>query len=89
MRATTTERRLELGPAWVDSGKVFTTDDGSPLRPSWLGDEFERIYTSVLSERLGSRPPRDGTGRTQTATRTAHLTSTLDIMYRGTVRMGR
>jgi integrase len=41
------ERKLELGGAWVDSGKVFTQSDGSPVRPSWLGDEFVRLYTAA------------------------------------------
>lgn len=40
-------RKLELGTAWVDSGKVFTADDGSHLRPSWIGDRFEKLYTAA------------------------------------------
>jgi integrase len=38
------EERLRLGGAWVASGMVFTKPDGSPLRPSWIGDQFERLY---------------------------------------------
>lgn len=39
-RARQNAERLRLGEAWVDSGKVFTKPDGSPLRPSWIGDRF-------------------------------------------------
>ncbi|WP_167369604.1 site-specific integrase [Amycolatopsis orientalis] len=41
-RARQRRERLRLGPAWVDSGRVWTRPDGSALRPSWIGDEFER-----------------------------------------------
>ncbi|WP_336156670.1 site-specific integrase [Amycolatopsis sp. VC5-11] len=41
-RVRQTRERLRLGPAWVDSGRVFTRPDGSALRPSWIGDEFAR-----------------------------------------------
>lgn len=40
-------RKLELGGAWVESGRVFTGDDGSQLRPSWVGDQFERLYKAA------------------------------------------
>ncbi|MFD2422206.1 tyrosine-type recombinase/integrase [Amycolatopsis pigmentata] len=33
-------REAELVEAWFDSGKVFTRPDGSPLRPSWIGERF-------------------------------------------------
>jgi integrase len=39
--------RLRLGGAWVESGRVFTKPDGSSLRPSWIGDQFERLYTAA------------------------------------------
>ncbi|UMP05569.1 site-specific integrase [Amycolatopsis sp. EV170708-02-1] len=41
-RARQRRERLRVGPAWVDSGRVWTQPDGSALRPSWIGDEFER-----------------------------------------------
>ncbi|MGW4129467.1 tyrosine-type recombinase/integrase [Amycolatopsis japonica] len=41
-RARQRRERLRVGPAWVDSGRVWTRPDGSALRPSWIGDEFER-----------------------------------------------
>lgn len=35
--------RLVWGEAWVDSGKVFTREDGSALDPEWVSDEFVRL----------------------------------------------
>lgn len=46
-RTRQVKRKLELGGAWVDSGKVFTGPDGSPLRPSWISDRFARLYTDA------------------------------------------
>lgn len=46
-KARQNAERLRLGPAWVDSGRVFTGADGSPLRPSTLGDRFARLYVSA------------------------------------------
>ncbi|WP_394614553.1 tyrosine-type recombinase/integrase [Lentzea sp. JNUCC 0626] len=40
-------RRLELGSAWGDSGRVFTMEDGSALRPSSISDRFERLYKAA------------------------------------------
>jgi integrase len=37
------EQRLALGSVWVESGYVFTPDDGSRLGPSRVSDEFERL----------------------------------------------
>ena len=42
-RARQGRERLRLGEAWVESGKVFTRPDGSPLRPSWIGDRFAHL----------------------------------------------
>jgi integrase len=33
--------RLAWGPAWSDSGLVFTRGDGTPIHPEWLSDAFE------------------------------------------------
>ncbi|MFF5992603.1 site-specific integrase [Prauserella flavalba] len=41
------EARLKLGDAWVDSGRVFTKPDGSQLRPSWIGDRFEKLRVAA------------------------------------------
>lgn len=35
--------RLVWGEAWVNSGKVFTREDGSALDPEWVSDEFIRL----------------------------------------------
>lgn len=39
--------RLAWGAAWVDSGKVFTREDGSALDPDWVSDEFDRLCTAL------------------------------------------
>ena len=36
-------KRVELGDAWTDSGRLFTWDDGSWIHPGWLSEEFERL----------------------------------------------
>jgi len=33
----------EWGQAWVDSGYAFTREDGSPLHPAHVTDQFERL----------------------------------------------
>jgi len=45
--------RMEWGPAWQDSGRVFTREDGSPLRPGHVSEHFE-----VLIRRAGLPPIR-------------------------------
>ena len=35
--------RLAAGPSWVESGKVFTADDGSPLDPNDISDQLEDL----------------------------------------------
>lgn len=37
------KEKLSWGEAWVESGKVFTREDGSPLNPDWVSDEFDRL----------------------------------------------
>ena len=39
-RLRQTERRLALGPAWVETGRVFTREDGSLLHPDVLSKRF-------------------------------------------------
>ena len=39
---------LEWGDAWQDSGRVFSREDGSPLRPEWISEHF-----AVLVRRAG------------------------------------
>ena len=35
------EERMKWGPAWTDSGRVFTTEDGKTLHPEYLSRTFE------------------------------------------------
>jgi integrase len=37
------EERLSWGEAWVDSGKIFTQENGEALHPEWVSDEFARL----------------------------------------------
>jgi integrase len=41
------DRRRTLGLAWVESGKVFTREDGSALRPSWINDRFSKLVATA------------------------------------------
>jgi integrase len=45
-RARQSARRLELGEVWIDSGRVFTGDDGAWLHPGKLSEAFERLVKS-------------------------------------------
>ncbi|MEU6781439.1 site-specific integrase [Nonomuraea angiospora] len=48
-----TQERLAWGGVWTDSGRIFTREDGSPLKPDWLSERFER-----MSFRAGLPPIR-------------------------------
>lgn len=37
------EERLEWGEAWIESGKIFTRENGEPYHPAWVTDQFERL----------------------------------------------
>jgi integrase len=37
------EERLAWGPAWVDTGLVFTREDGTPLRPTYVTRQFAKL----------------------------------------------
>jgi integrase len=52
-RKQQTAKRLEWGEAWVDSGRVFTKEDGSRLRPEYVSERF-----GTLSARAGLPPVR-------------------------------
>jgi integrase len=45
--------RMAWGPAWTDSGRVFTRGDGTPLRPEWISVRFR-----TLTERADLPPVR-------------------------------
>jgi len=40
-------QRLELGPAWNDTGFVFTKPDGKPLDPEKVSKGFAQIATDA------------------------------------------
>ncbi|MEU9838361.1 tyrosine-type recombinase/integrase [Actinomadura sp. NPDC048032] len=42
-RAAQNEERLAWGEAWVESGKVFTRENGEPLHPEMVFDLFQRL----------------------------------------------
>lgn len=42
-RAAQNEERLAWGEAWVDSGKVFTRENGEKLHPDWALQLFKRL----------------------------------------------
>jgi len=44
---------MAWGPGWSDSGRVFTREDGQPLRPEWISERF-----ATLVSRLGLAPVR-------------------------------
>lgn len=46
------KERLAWGLAWTDTGRVFTKEDGTPVRRGWISQRF-----GDLAER-GSAPPR-------------------------------
>ncbi|MCG5216549.1 site-specific integrase [Streptosporangium sp. KLBMP 9127] len=37
-----TEKRT-AGEAWLDTGRIFTREDGSELKPDWVSEQFERL----------------------------------------------
>ncbi|GAC1569993.1 MAG: tyrosine-type recombinase/integrase [Candidatus Dormibacteria bacterium] len=46
-RARQLEERLAWGRAWVDTGQVFTREDGSAVLPSSVGDRFDRLVRNA------------------------------------------
>lgn len=55
--------RIAWGPAWTDSGRVFTREDGTPIRPGWASVRF-----AALAARAGLPPIRFHDLRHGTAT---------------------
>jgi len=52
-RTTLRAERLAWGPAWTDTGRVFTREDGTPVRPGWVSERF-----GTLAARAGLPPVR-------------------------------
>jgi integrase len=52
--------KLAAGPAWVDSGRVFTRKDGSALRPEWISLRFDAIikqYNAIRRRHIDDEWP--------------------------------
>jgi integrase len=52
-RARQIMARIDAGDAWIETGRVFTREDGSWIAPNWLSDYFDRLV-----RRLGLPPIR-------------------------------
>ena len=50
-RKTQLAERMAWAGVWTDSGRVFTREDGTPLRPGWVSERFD-----TLSSRVGLPP---------------------------------
>jgi integrase len=44
--------RQEWGPAWTDTGLVFTWQDGRPMRPDYFTDHFRRLAAQAGLPRI-------------------------------------
>jgi integrase len=53
--------RLAWGPAWTDSGRVFTREDGTPLRPAWISQRFGALTARADLPPLRFHDLRHGT----------------------------
>ncbi len=42
-RKAQSEERLAWGAEWTDSGRVFTREGGTPLRPEWISTRFQTL----------------------------------------------
>lgn len=42
-RSRRRRERLAAGPAWEDSGSMFTTEAGAPLNPDWISRRFKAM----------------------------------------------
>jgi integrase len=51
LRKTQLEERLAWGPAWTDTGLVFTREDSTGLHPDCVGDAFERAVKRAVKSR--------------------------------------
>lgn len=46
------EERMAWGPAWVDSGYVFTWEDGEPIHPDRISKVFDDLVADTDLERI-------------------------------------
>jgi hypothetical protein len=53
--------RLAWGSAWTDSGRVFTREDGTPLRPGWISQRFGTLIDRARLPPIRFHDLRHGT----------------------------
>jgi integrase len=53
--------RVAWGPAWTDSGRVFTREDGTPLRPGWISTRFAALTARAALPPIRFHDLRHGT----------------------------
>ncbi|WP_188191889.1 tyrosine-type recombinase/integrase [Nonomuraea sp. SYSU D8015] len=41
------EEKLAWGGSWTETGRIFTQEDGTELKPSWVSEYFERLAFSA------------------------------------------
>jgi hypothetical protein len=46
-RKTQLAERLAWAGAWTDSGRVFTREDGTPLRPGGVSEHFATVVSRL------------------------------------------
>jgi integrase len=54
--------RLEWDAAWQDSGRVFTREDGAPLRRGWASEHFKALVRKAGLPPVRFHDLRHGTG---------------------------
>jgi integrase len=59
-RARQAAERLEWGPAYADSGRVFTRENGEQLHPGWVSERFERLVRAAGLPPIRLRDLRHG-----------------------------
>lgn len=60
-KARQAEDRLRVGPAWTDSGLVFTSSVGTPLFPRNVSRRFHQLLDAANIERRGMHTMRHTT----------------------------
>jgi integrase len=66
-RASQTVERHEWGDAWIDTGLVFTREDGTPLRPEYVTRNMQRIAERAGLSRKRLHDLRHGAASLQLA----------------------
>jgi integrase len=59
--------RLAWGPAWIDSGRVFTREDGTPLNSTWISQRFLTLAGRAGMPPVSLHSLRHGTATMQLA----------------------